>query len=465
MVLREGNIAARQRMRKLAKRKDPKEVSVNILRNTSAVVKRGTTDTMKRAIGLVKSSGVRVFGKMSWLENKERERAMAGGDELHKFFYDWHSPEMEETEEEGNEGEKSLETGMGARSVVYRRSVDTGGRIAVKSEIGETGMRRQTWTNLSDVLMGQSHHEEDAVEEDMQEVDLQENDGLETIQEVTEISPCGKLYVTHTLHTPQQHQPLIVNPFHSPTTPSRPRSSTASLHSHASSLASPAKLYPISPDTSPHKSLRQLSSTTQDLFNVSPTAFPGNTTSDPIKPISPLHYPNQQDGEITRGEDDVSMYSDFLPAPPVKRSISILGTDEYDPPTRVISRKFSTSTAWDSMPLTFGSRTASSSRILSAVGTNWIPTAPLPLTHEIPIFPPTKTEVVLRHVSSVVEPSIESSKWAPAVEEGEVRGKSVKDRVKELDLVIDQAMGFNKDGGKKVGGGAGRKGVFGLWRS
>ena len=42
----------------------------------------------------------------------------------------------------------------------------------------------------------------------------------------------------------------------------------------------------------------------------------------------------------------------------------------------------------------------------------------------------------------------------------------MKDRVRELDLVIDQAMGFNNTGGgKKVGGGGGRKGMFGFWRS
>ena len=65
-------------------------------------------------------------------------------------------------------------------------------------------------------------------------------------------------------------------------------------------------------------------------------------------------------------------------------------------------------------------------------------------------------------------PAIESWKWAPPVAEQkkentlEERGKSVLERVRELDLVIDEAMGLH-EGGKKVGGRKG--GMFGLWRS
>jgi hypothetical protein len=65
-------------------------------------------------------------------------------------------------------------------------------------------------------------------------------------------------------------------------------------------------------------------------------------------------------------------------------------------------------------------------------------------------------------------PAIESWKWAPPVAEQkkentlEERGKSVLERVRELDLVIDEAMGLH-DGGNKVGGRKG--GMFGLWRS
>lgn len=469
MVLREENIATRQRMRKLAKRKDPKEVSVNILRNTSAIVKRGTTDGMKKAIGMVKSSGVKVLRKIAWnMERKEGGMA-TGADEFHKFFYDLQSSEMEE-EEMGESLEVDSRRVIEVEGSVVERSVDTSGQIAGRMEIGEKAMRRQTWTNLSDVLMGQSHDSEDAVEGDIQGTNLQENNGLETIQEITEISPCGKLYST--LYTPQHQHPVnhtttaTANPFHFPTAPSR-AVSISSFHSHASSLPSPAKLYPISP-TSPNKSLRQLSSSTQDLFNISITAHPHSTTSDPIKPISPPHHPVQQDGEITREEDE-SVYSDILPPPaPVERSVSVLGRhDENDAPTIVPSRKLSTSTTWDAIPLTFESRTASSSRYVSTSGPNWIPTAPFSHTHDLPSFPPTDAEVVHRHVSSVVEPSNEKWKWAAPAEEPDARGKSVKERVRELDLVIDQAVGF-KDvgGGKKVGGGGGgRKGMFGLWRS
>ena len=66
-------------------------------------------------------------------------------------------------------------------------------------------------------------------------------------------------------------------------------------------------------------------------------------------------------------------------------------------------------------------------------------------------------------------PAIESWKWAPPVAEqkkentSEEKGKSVLQRVRELDLVIDQAMGLH-EGGKKVGGGR-KGGMFGLWRS
>ena len=466
--VRDGSIAGKQRMRRLARRKDPREVSVNILRNTSNIVKRGTTGAVKKTIGMVKKSGVKVLKKFARTE--KNGETIGGGDELHKFFYDLQSEEIEEVEDESLDVESRRGTGA------ERGSVGIDGLVVKNDPVGDAGMRRQTWTNLTDVLMGSHLHQQQTdadAESIMEEEFLEDDDRLQTIQEIIEISPCGKAYST--LSPPQGtiDNTAVINPRLPPTTPSR-AASISSLHTQSSiPSSSPAKLYPIS--ATPNQSLRQLSSSTQHLFNISSAYYPTRTTSDPMKHVSPPHPPVSQDGEITRGDDDVeSVYSDILPST-VERSVSVLGHNEAKLGDVIEGRKFSTSTMWGATPLTFESRTVSSRQ----VSTNWIPTAPLPPAHDGPTafpLPTTAEEGVIRQISCVETsiPVIDSWKWAPPAAEKpkeqtfglpEERGKSVLERVRELDMVIDQAMTLHE--AKKVGGrGGGRKGgMFGLWRS
>ena len=428
MLLREGSIAARQRSRKVTKRKDLKEISINILQDTSSIVKLGTTGTMKKTIRMVKSSGSKVlktFGPRKHEEDRGNENRR--GDGLNKFFYDWQNEDVEEVE-----GSASREDG-------YARSEDTGGRMVRDEGGSDVGMRRDTWTNLSDVLMGTHKEDTNVAGEGIGEEEYtKENSRLETIQEITEISPCGRRYSTISpsqaiFNTQDPNPPALSH-----------AASISSLHTWASSIPSPAKLYPASPMTPTPNPLRQLSASTQHLFDISANHYTHN--SDPIKPVSapaPI-----QDGEIMR-DDSGSVYSDIFPT--VKRSVSVLDNPH---PNLTRDRKFSTSTVWATAPLTFD--TASSREVSSS--TTWIPTAPLPNPHST--FPE-----VIRYVSIVPTetptPATESWKWTPSEEEGEMMGKSVKERVRELDLVIDQAIGFNNDDGQ---GKKGKRGVLGLWR-
>jgi hypothetical protein len=200
----------------------------------------------------------------------------------------------------------------------------------------------------------------------------------------------------------------------------------------------------FSSSSSPSKSLRQLSPATQDIFDItraSTSYYSG--ISDPIKPsttsstTSPQHF-----AEITRHPS--SLYSDILP--------QAFSSSRQPSSTRQLSY----SSSLCERPI---SRQVSSGRTISLGRKRKI------------------SETVFRHVSnhpSIVEqqdvekdrsvPEIESWKWDFRAENagtGEcdiVGGKSVKERVRELDMAIDSAMSFDTSPAKKGGG------LFGKWR-
>ena len=157
--------------------------------------------------------------------------------------------------------------------------------------------RRHTWTNLSSVLMDEEMPtEESPVEEDA------ENPGLTTIEEVFEISHCGRRAENPvSVHETLQPSPTNVSP--------EVQTMAAYLQSLAVALKNPQSVE--TPDvesrasvdsipSEPSGSLRPLSSPTQDIFDVtrvSTTYY--SEISDPIKP-STTSPTSPHPAEITR---------------------------------------------------------------------------------------------------------------------------------------------------------------------
>jgi hypothetical protein len=276
-LLRSGTIAGKQRLRKKSRQKPPTEISINVLRNTTSVLNR-TMHKARDALGSTKKHVGGVFKR--WKVGKENIY------DFHKYVYDLHSRDRDE------------------------ESVDS---------IPMAQTRRGTWTNLNTIIGLEKMAENN--------LRVKEDEGLETIQEITEMSDYQRgiepshAAVENFLHslrqekmeesvinldtprkpshhsitsgdfTPQHFsptQPLSPNTFMF--TPSRPASShsLAPANSPSGSVTTP----------SPLKSLP-----TQTLF-----PLPSSTTYegiDPIKPSLSISTHNSLPAEITRSASDI----------------------------------------------------------------------------------------------------------------------------------------------------------------
>jgi hypothetical protein len=208
----EGGIASRQKLRRKIRRKAPGEISANIMRSTGSVLGKtvsGTVEKAKDAFGIVRESTGHLgkLGKIvrKWkqkMENPETtetgytmdrrttrrymrdtlrgynregddvltEYPRTAGDELHKYLYDLHGA--------GIESQSSTTDENRPPSVGYVVPVDDG-----------WNRRRQTWTNLTGVLM-----DKESIlngEESLAGQCGSEERGLPVIEEVVEISQCG----------------------------------------------------------------------------------------------------------------------------------------------------------------------------------------------------------------------------------------------------------------------------------
>ena len=333
-----GSIARKQRVRRKLREKTPKEISTNFVRNTSVIVGK-TVQKAKGALSMVKVStehlGKIVKGFGGGGHKSEGEN---GGDELHKNTHDIH--------EMGIEGAKNLDLRILLRQVRIDPKNEIGGRDGSDMVGGyDNGRRRQTWTNLSSVLM----------DSDMQDAGVDghnvENEELATIEEICETSPCArrpsgqrnevseipaleKLNLRETeaatkddratrdaqkikryleslalalkAKTAAEQRESIdySTPVQEPISPDRqplldsfdlPSSQTIIHKSSIESLISHGSPFPTNWDTvsdlesNANKSLRQLSPATQDIFNVTHAAtMCYSATSDQILDLNPF---------------------------------------------------------------------------------------------------------------------------------------------------------------------------------
>src|SRR5579859_7130750 len=211
-VLIEGEIASRQKLRRKIRRKAPREISANIMRSTGSVIGKTVSETVEKAkdafeivrestghLGKIvkkwkqKMENSENIDRTYWMDrsnrrgymkdtlrgyNREREDVLREyprtGDELHKYLYDLHGG--------GIEVQSSTTDENRPPSVGYVVPVDDG-----------WSRRKQTWTNLSSVLMdgesvpGQHAYDEESV---VGQCGSEER-GLPVIEEVVEISQCG----------------------------------------------------------------------------------------------------------------------------------------------------------------------------------------------------------------------------------------------------------------------------------
>jgi len=400
-----GNIARKQRLRKKARSKPPKEVTVNILRSTTSVLGR----TMHKAKDALENTSVRV-GKFV----KGIKRGKENQDEFHRYLYDIHRSGYDEMSSNASEG--------------------------INEDLIQG--RRGTWTNLSSV-MGLN---EDNVSET----------GLETIQEVHEISDCARRrdYFAEGIVSHQDPSfPQVAKFLHSlgeeeqPTNPMTEDNLTNVLSRTA--LQSSEEDYPnpdppmINVATSPSNStyiqnrvpsfdasinltppnspaadaeiitpspLKEIVS--RDIFSIPSCAT--YTAPDPIKPSISSQYSVQP--EITRSSSHILETLDQ----PDRRMVAQL--DQCERVVSVMSRDVSTY-----------------SRGTSAEDE---------LNQSLPV--------------------IQAWKWTPTTspppkddraEMDMEKGKSVRERVRELDMAIDSAMTI--EGGRIS---QGKRGMFARWR-
>jgi hypothetical protein len=494
--LSSGNIAAKQRLRKKRRSKPPKEVSVNILRSTGSFVGKtvvgtvktvsGTVNKAKGAFAVVKGSTGRMVKKFKSKGDKDKDKE----DVLHKYIYDMHLPESEDV----------------------RSDYTVSGVGPVASERGKGPMagRRQTWTNLGSVLdfseadiimdhggadgkdakLGtiEELHEPSQYgfreqgnlwnsdyrrkEERYEKVSSEDPKVAPTLQMMAnflhsmKISPtesnvaledvhstadsCHREAPSHAVEqsSPQQftdYSHVDSNTFQSPK--SQPEKTSHESGDHSIIVSTPETVihhpspsraiapsreqwetFPSSPTITPpqSKSLRPLSDSAQELFdatNTSTTFY--STISDPIKPSTSTHPILEP--EITRSS------SYFLQPDESESCEESSSTDILPVQERQVSSIYSNKPSQ-----------SFEHRILSSHSDNDI-SEPL-------------------DVKEISIPALESWKWAPPAPQTkkEVEGtRSVRDRVRELDLAIDNAFSFDGRGPAVTR----KKSFFGKWRA
>lgn len=452
-LLSTGSVANKQHLRKSSRKKPPKEVGTNILKTTGSMMSktvsgavRTTMRTSKGAFGLVRGSTGQLRRIVRKLGKQEEENK---GDKLHKFLYDLHSGAKFEAES-----------------------------VSSDENSDYVAIQRQSWTHLSSLLVDPDQREQYAGAAHKRVLDentYQERidggagghgqDGKEvtTIEEITVISACAQLpmdrgyeklqrpiqtnldegfddvnvapgvrtmanYVqdlamTLDTNTSVNELPVTINarvPSVDESTkasdPSRGSLDTISLSfsqgvdltrkPSVESLVDSTPFPKSEPISSPaQRSLRQLSTVSQDMFNLTDAmATYYSPKTDPIKisSVSLASVPPQ--AEITRPSSLHSTYCDE------KRSSS--------------------------------ERSIYSHRSSSSM-----------------IFPAEKTRHV-SYVSAFHEPSESHSRRnSGGVDtQSQGQGKSVRERVKELDMAIDQAMGFTREKGRKTS-------IFARWKN
>lgn len=198
-----GGIASRQKLRKKNRQRAPSQISANIVKSTGQMLGKTVTGTVEKArdaFGIVRESTGHLSKMVKkWKHRKEdlenidladlagkrhegyskdvlREYGRARdvlrefpgtGDELHKYLYDLHGADLEV---------QSSTDDNGVSSVGYVVPMDNG-----------WARRRQSWTNLSSVLLDK----EKSVAVRLSEEEEQENLGLPVIEEDVEVSQCG----------------------------------------------------------------------------------------------------------------------------------------------------------------------------------------------------------------------------------------------------------------------------------
>jgi len=401
-LCRTGSIARKQRLRKKARAKPSGEISRNILRSTTSALK-GTLHKARDALSATSRSVSRLF--TGWKRGKEKK------DDFHKYLYDLHSRE-----------EGSAVTG----SVV---SLPVFGSVE----------RKGTWTNLSSVM---------GLEKD-------EMKGLETIQEITEISDCGKTKenrsfqsVAKFLHSLTEKKSVDFEENMAMDSSRKP--SHISIHSGRSQRSSQEyfiqnrssqslvflgarasfEQVKLTPPHSPAEStttpspLKPLS--TQGLFTV-PSSTAYSEGIDPVKPSISTQHSIQ--AEITRSSSCILK--------------DLQSKDETAPETRVIANQNENVSGEERERLV-----SVMSRDVSTYsqGTD------------------VENSEVLQTEAEKSIPIIEAWKWAPSSpkrdpgQESDDKGRSVRDRVRELDLAINSAM--NIEHGQRPG----KRGMFARWR-
>jgi len=274
--------------------------------------------------------------------------------------------------------------------------------------------------------------------------------------------------------------------------------------------------------SSSKRRLRELSGATREIFNATNQSFHSaqrDCGDDPVKSATPTESTNCPTAQITLSKVDVQGT--------VKgggTAVMEKGEQEY---SLILGRRQSSGLDMDCPPFA-RTASFHDMRILSASAVRAIPGSPGPAIRkpkghaqarapvsgipnspnqaepvlrmresgyspstassssqhipEIPLYPPSSSSsvyyaAVRRHISTI--PSIVSSKHSSAdwedtdhLEDTDLpdsllaeKGKSVRERVKELDMAIDQGSKFrNMNERSNTGGGSGKEGFFSRWR-
>ena len=491
-LLSSGNIAHRQYLRR---KKDPKEISINILRKTGTFVGK---NIVKRARDTISSTfsgtGQNIFRSVkNKLKRRDRYGASEnngvseGGDELHKYFYDLHGGEHGYVE--------SIDSKSGMfenESDKFDTNVDDEGSGANDGEIlGDNKKfghgyvpeirRRQTWTNLSSVLMDETPMNEDL---NVQEKIIgDDTGGLTTIEEVYETSHCGRLSTfphpssvnTNTAQWTQYLQSLALSLQSSNKSPAKPISPDpvpGFISDPSSPNWEPANQWEdtTTSSSSPSKSLRQLSPATQDIFDITRAETTYNSgISDPVKPTKTINSQpsvSRYSGvETTRPS---SQYSDILPQSPLSE-YSKHCKDSRHAESGEARGQFSLDNSMDSRGVSYSSSLLRERPLSSKQNSSERQILKLPqqityrhISNQPSLHPPQLSLPPLQfseNKSQDFHTEISGKEIVGKVceaEEGDFgtgdRGKSVKERVRELDMAIDHAMSFNSSPVKKAGG-------------
>jgi hypothetical protein len=324
-LMSSGNIAGRQRLRRKHRTRPSREISVDIIRTTSAVVAK----SVRRTVGVIGAAGEAYAGHFKgtagrvskFVKGMKKDRKEDPGDALHKYFYDLHGRQQDEV----------ISTGSADEEEGFER-------VPVVVSSGGSGVRKQTWSDLGTMFVDTNGDSTTAGEE--------AKVGLPTIDEFVGFIespprseahdtaiPQSTIATTHEEQRPNSRTSLqditaFLNNLALSSRNSQQRSPstiTSSIYARSSRAPSPTLnpsfIVPPSPPTPPkytHPALRALP-TSKDIFNLS-HATAHITSSDPIK--SRIISNGESGVEITRCEtpvraisvleEDISTYPDIL---------------------------------------------------------------------------------------------------------------------------------------------------------